>query len=199
VEEVYWRPFIKGRAPIYFEHFKTAGEQIERVKKEHGIPGFDTSDFQPLPDWKPCTSFEEKRPDYDLYGIYYQVPVHTHSSTYNNPWLDEISRLNPWIYDIAINTETAEKKGIKDGDLLLIESAATGHKVEGRAKLSQAIHPEVIAYIRGGGHWAKHLPIASQPGKGICPTWLIPLSWDYLDTVTFNQDLCVKVKVTKKT
>ena len=199
VEEVYWRPFTKGRSPIYFEHFKTAREQIERIKKEYDIPGFDTSDFQPLPDWKPCMSHEEKRPDYDLYGIYYQTPLHTQSSTYNNPWLDEISRLNPWMYNIAINTETAEKKGIKDGDLVLVESAATGNKIEGRAKLSQAIHPEVIAYIRGGGHWAKHLPIASQPNKGVCPTWLLPLSWDSIDTVTFNQDLCVKVKVTKKT
>ena len=57
---------------------------------------------------------------------------------------------------------------------------------------------EVIAYASGGGHWARHLPIASQPGKGVSPLWLIPLSWDYVDTVTFNLDVCVKVKVTKK-
>lgn len=106
--------------------------------------------------------------------------------------------MDPSIYGIAINTETAERKGIKSGDWVVIESAGTGHKVEGRATLTEAIHPEVIAYASGGGHWSKHLPIASQREKGICPEWLIPLSWDYIDTVSLNLDLCVKVKVTKK-
>ncbi len=198
VEEVYWRPFVKGRAPIYYDFFKTAGEQIEQIKKEHNIPGFDTADFQPVPDWKPCASYEEKRPEFDLYGIYYRMPFHTCTFTSNNPWLDEVSRLDPYTYSIAINAETAKKKGIKDGDTLLIESAGTGHKVEARAALTETIHPEVIAYTCGGGHWAKRLPIASQPDKGICPEWLIPLSWDYIDTVSLNLDLCVRVKVTKK-
>jgi anaerobic selenocysteine-containing dehydrogenase len=198
VEEVYWRPFVKGRIPIYFEHFKKVGEQIDKIKKEHAIPGFDTSDFQPLPDWKPCASHEEKRRDYDLYGIYYRTPVHTFTSTYNNPWLDETSKMDPNVYSIAMNTETARKKNIKSGEWLVIESAGTGHQVEGRAILTEAIHPEAIAYASGGGHWSKHLPIASQDGKGICPEWLIPLSWDYIDTVSLNLDVCVKVKVTKK-
>jgi anaerobic selenocysteine-containing dehydrogenase len=198
MEEVYWRPFIKARTPIYFEHFKKVGEQIEQIKKEHDLPGFDTSDFQPMPDWKPCASHEEKRPEFDLYGIYYRVPVHTFTSTYNNPWLDEVSSMDPHIHNVAMNTETAKKKGIRDGDWVVIESAGTGNKIEGRASLTEAIHPEVIAYASGGGHWAKHLPIASQQGKGVCPEWLIPLSWDYVDTVTFNLDVCVKVKVTKR-
>jgi len=197
-EEVYWRPFIKARVPIYLEHFKTLGEQTEAIKQEHGIPGFDTADFQPVPDWKPCASHEEKRPDFDLYGIYYRIPVQTFTSTYNNPWLDEVSRTDPYVYNIAINTETAGKKGIKNGDPVVIQSAGTGHKVEGRATLTESIHPEVIAYASGGGHWAKHLPMASQPEKGIGFAWLIPLNWDYIDGVSLNLDLCAKVKVTKK-
>ena len=197
-EEVYWRPFVKGRIPIYFEHFKTVGEQIDKIKEEHGIPGFDTSDFQPVPDWKPCASHEDRRPDYDLYGVYYRVPVHTFTSTYNNPWLNEAAEMEPNIYRIAMNTETAKRKGIKSGDWVVVESAGTGHKVEGRVALTEAIHPEVLAYASGGGHWSKYLPIASQREKGICPGWLIPLSWDYIDTVSLNLDLCVKVKVTKR-
>ena len=133
-----------------------------------------------------------------MYGIYYRVPVQTFTSTYNNPWLDEVSGMDPYIYNVAINTGAARKKGIKNGDRVIIESAGTGHKVEGRVALTDSIHPEVIAYASGGGHWAKHLPVASQPDKGICPEWMIPLSWDYIDEVSLNLDLCVKVKVTKK-
>ncbi len=197
-EEVYWRPFVNGRTPIYFEHFLTVGSQIEQIKKEHDLPGFNTEDFQPLPDWKPCVSCEEKRPDYDLYGIYYRIPVHTFGSTYNNPWLDEVSKMDPYIYKIAINAETAKKKGISDGDWIVIESAGTGHKVEGKATLTESVHPEVIAFASGGGHRVKQLPIASQQGKGINPEWLLPLKWDSLDGVSLNLDLCAKVKVTKK-
>lgn len=197
VEEVYWRPFVPTRVPIYFEHFLTAKEQIEKIKEKHGIPGFDTGDFQPLPDWKPCPSHEEKRPEYDLYAIYYRAPFQTFSSTYNNPWLDEVSRIDPYFYHIAINSETARKKGIRDGDWVEVESVATGKAVKSRAKLVEGLHPEVIAVSNCGGHWSKHLPIASRPGKGVCFEWLLPLSFEYLDTVTLNQDLCVRVKVSK--
>lgn len=198
VEEVYWRPFVKGRIPIYFEFFKSIGTQIEQQKSKFGMAEFDTSDFQPLPDWKPCPSYDEKRDGFDLYGIYYRVPLQSFTSTYNNPWLDEVSKMNPSVYGIAINTKTASQKGIKNGDWITILSAGTGQTVEGVAVLTDGIHPEVIAYASGGGHWAKHLPIASQKGKGICPEWLIPLNWEHLDSVSFNLDLCVKVKVTKK-
>jgi anaerobic selenocysteine-containing dehydrogenase len=198
VEEVYWRPFVKGRAPLYFEYFQTVGKQIEKIKKEHDIPGFDTADFQPVPDWKPSAPHNEKRPEFDLYSIYYRTSLQTCTYTTNNPWLDEVSRMEPSLYNIILNSETAKKKGIKNGDRVIIESGGTGYKAEGIATVTEGIHPEVIAYNGGGGHWAKRLPIASQPNKGICAEWLIPLSWDYIDTVSFNLELCVKVKVTKK-
>lgn len=197
VEEVYWRPFVKGRTPIYFEYFKTLGEKIDKIKKEYDIPDFDTSDFQMLPEWKPCASYEERRPGFDLYGIYYRVSFHSSTWTYNNPWLNEVSTMDPYLYYVEMNAETAKKKGIKSGDLVVVESAATGNKVEGRVAVTEGIHPEVIAYASGGGHWSKRLPIATGPGKGIAPNWLIPLDWDHIDTVTLNLDLCVKVKVTK--
>ena len=192
-----WKPFVKARTPVYFEFFKRVGERLEKMKGEWGLTGFDTSDFQPLPDWRPCPAHEEARPDYDLFAIYYRTPVHTFSSTYNNPWLDEASKIDPYVYNIAINAETARRRGIKDGDWVEVESSATGRKVRARAKLSEAIHPEVVAMANLGGHWSKHIPIASQEGKGVCFEWLMPLDFEHLDTVTFNQDLCVKVKVRK--
>ena len=70
--------------------------------------------------------------------------------------------------------------------------------MEGRVVLTEAVHPEVITYSCCGGHWSKKLPIASQRGKGIHPESLIPLTWDQIDGVTLNLDLCVKVKVSKK-
>lgn len=197
VEEVYWKPFVKARAPIYFEFFKRVGEQIKKITEENGIEEIDTSSFQPLPDWKPCLSHQEKRSEYDLYATYFRVPIQSFSSTYNNPWLDEASKIDPYVYNFSINSETARRKGIKDGDWIELESAATGNKIKGKAKLTEGIHPEVVGMANCGGHWAKGLPLASQPGKGACFEWLMPLSLESMDMPVLNQDLCVKVKVSK--
>jgi anaerobic selenocysteine-containing dehydrogenase len=197
VEEIYWKPFVHARVPIYFESFLHVGADIDRVAKEHGIPDFDTWAFQALPDWNPCSSHEEKRPEFDMWAFYFRVPFHTFTSTANNPWLDEISRIDPYAYYIVMNEATAAKKGIKDGDWVEVKSSLTDGKIKGIAKLMQGIQPESLAISGFGGHWAKGLPIASQPGKGANIEWLIPLDFENMDIPTFNQDICVKVKVTK--
>jgi molybdopterin-containing oxidoreductase family molybdopterin binding subunit len=151
VEEVYWRPFVPVRTPIYFEFFPRIGEEVEQIRQATGIP-FDTADFQPLPDWKPCRSHEEARPDFDLYAIYFRTPFHSFAFTSNNPWLDEISRIDPYNFGININAKTAGRKGIQDGDWIVVESAATGKTARGRARLVQGLHPEVVAMAGSGGH-----------------------------------------------
>jgi len=197
VEEAYWRPFVQVRTPIYFEFFPRVGEQVERIRQETGIP-FDTADFQPLPDWKPCRAHEEVRPEFDLYAIYFRTPFHTFAFTNNNPWLDEVSRIDPYNFSINLNAKTAAGKGIRDGDWIMVESAATKKKVRGRAKLVQGLHPEVVAMAGSGGHWSRRLPIASGDGKGVNFEWLLPLGFEDVDTVSYNQDLCVKVRVYKE-
>ena len=197
VEEVYWKAFIKARVPIYFEFFPKIAEDIERVKKEHGIEGFPTNQFQPLPDWNPCPSHEEKRPDYDLWAFYFRMPFQTFTSTGNNAWLDEVSRMDPYAYYLVINEDTATKKGIKDGDWVELESHSTGGKVQAIARLSQGIHPEAVGLSGFGGHWSKHLPIASQKGKGANFEWLLPLDFEHMDVPAMNMDICTKVKISR--
>ncbi|MBI2954526.1 MAG: molybdopterin-dependent oxidoreductase [Chloroflexi bacterium] len=198
VEEVYWKPFVEVRVPIYFEWFLKVGEGVKKVAQEGGFDDvIETSAFQALPEWRPCASHQEKRSEYDLYAIYYRVPVHSFSATYNNPWLDEISQIDPYVYRVAINIETARRKGIKDGDWMDITSAGTDHTIKARARLTEGIHPEVIAMANCGGHWSKFLPIASKSDKGACFEWLLPLTFDNMDIPTFNLDLCAKVKVSK--
>jgi len=197
-EEVYWHPFVKTRVPVYFEHFLTLKEQIESIREETALfEELDLGDYQPFPDWKPCPSHEEKRTDFDLFAIYFRVPYHSFTFTTENPWLDEVARTDPNAYFININAETANRKGIKEGDWVEMESAATGQKVRAQAKLGEGIHPEVVAVGGYGGHWVKTLPIASQPGKGVAFNWLLRQSFEYMDTMSLNQDLCVKVKLTK--
>lgn len=195
VEEAYTTPFGKARIPVYVEHFISAGEDVKRVTEEMGIPEWDVDDYQPLPEWKPCPAYEEHTEGYDLYPINYRSPFHNMSQTANNVWLNELGEYNPYAYFIMINSQVAKKKGIKDMDVIRLQTEK-GHQVEGIAKVTELVHPEVLG-ISGnfGGRWAKGLPVAR--GKGVHYNSLIPAGLDRIDKVTAGIDCCVKVKVSR--
>jgi anaerobic selenocysteine-containing dehydrogenase len=194
-EEPFWKPFVPARVPIYFEWMKKLGERVTRVARDLGLQELDTSDFQPLPDWKPCVTLETRRPGYDLQAIYYRVAWHTFSLTYENPWLDEISSIaEPWSYFVSINTRTARTRGIRDGDWIWVESAEAG-RVKGRARLVEGIHPEVVGIANNGGHWAPGMPVAR--GKGVFFEALLPLTLAGIDPVSVTMDCDARVRVYK--
>ncbi len=195
VEEPFWKPFVHARVPIYFEWLKGVGERVEKITRAMGLDELDTSDFQPLPDWKPCAALETERAGYDLQAVYYRVAWHTFSLTYENPWLDEISTIaEPYSYFISINTATARGKGIRDGDWIWVESAEAG-RVKGRARLVEGIHPEVVGIANNGGHWAPGMPVAR--GKGVFFEALLPLNLKALDPVSVTMDCDARVRVYK--
>ena len=136
VEEMYWHSFVKTRIPIYFEHFLTFKETLEEIQKETGLfPDLDLDDYQPVPDWRPCESHTETRPEFDLTAIYFRVPYQSFSMTGNNAFLDEVSVIDPYAENVNINAATAARKGIKDGDWVELESAANGKTVRARARV----------------------------------------------------------------
>ncbi|MBI2875770.1 MAG: molybdopterin-binding protein, partial [Candidatus Tectomicrobia bacterium] len=196
-EESYWKQFMPHlRIPLYFEWFLDYREKTEQIKAQlpygHLI---DVSDYQAVPDWKPCPSHLETQTEFDLFAFYYRVPIHTFGSTYNIAWLDDVSRIDPQIYNLTIHPEAARKKGVKEGDWVEVASQ-WGGKIQGRVHLTEGIRPDCLAMANCGGHWAKHLSIASQPGRGVCFEHLMKTDWDLVDWTVHNWDLCVKVKVT---
>jgi anaerobic selenocysteine-containing dehydrogenase len=198
LEEVYWHHYVKCRIPVYFEHLLGVKERLEQIQKETGLFGdLDLDDYQPVPDWRPCASHTETRPGFDLTAVYFRLPYQSFTMTGNNGWIDEVSMVDPYAESIVINAATARKKGVKTGDWLQLESAATGQTVRGKARLTEAVHPEVVVVSGHGGHWARGLPLASKPGKGVNFNRLLKQDFDHMDTPSLNLDLCVKVKVTK--
>ena len=194
VEHLYWRPFYKGRIPLYMEFLKPAGEEVRRVTDEIGLH-WDISDYQPLVEWKPCTAYQEKRSDFDLYATSYKAYMDTFSVTQENPWLQELATKHPWVHNVIINDETANRKGLKDGDTITIESMH-GLKVKGKIRLTQGIHPEVLGIASNYGQWAKGKPIAK--GKGTHDNSLLPINVEErTEWVSGNLDLCTKVRITK--
>ena len=110
------------------------------------------------------------------------------------PWLNEASQMNPFTYNITMSKDTAEQKGLKDKDLIEIESIY-GHKVRGTLKTRKGQHPQTISMV-AAGHWAKGQPIAKDKGTMFTP--LLETRFEKTcDPLTFNIETCVKVKVDK--
>lgn len=193
VEEVYWRYFVDARVPIYREFMIDLGEKIPEIAKDVGIE-MDWQQYTALPEWVPCPPHLVEDPQYDLYCFAYRDPLHTTSCSMGLPWLDEASIMNPYTYNITMNANIAKQKGLKEGDIVELESDK-GNKVQGVLQVRKAQHPQAICIMGTAGHWASGLPTAR--GKGVHFNSLMELRLDECDAITLNYETCVKVKVTK--
>jgi molybdopterin-containing oxidoreductase family molybdopterin binding subunit len=193
VEEVYWRAFLDVRIPIYWEFLNDLGEQTRALCAGRGME-FDPAYYSPLPQWLPCPSHEVAEKSYDLFAFYYRDAIHANGFTMENPWLDEAARMDPYSYRIALNRETARRKGIGEDEVVWLETP-TGRRVKGRVQLTEGIHPEGAGIAACAGHWTRHQPVAR--GKGVFFNDLLELDFEHSSPVNLNLDLCAKVKVYK--
>ncbi len=183
------------RLPVYFEYLIAAGQELGSMAQELKLD-LDLSGFAPLPVWGPSSAHKETRPDYDLYAVNYKLAFHAYSITQANPWLEDVSSHHPYAYKVWLNEETARRKGVRQGDPVVVESTS-GTKVVAEAKVSQCIHPEVVGIASCFGHWAKGLPTAR--GKGPHFGTLVTFGLDHMDMVSSRSDNCTRVKVSRAT
>jgi thiosulfate reductase/polysulfide reductase chain A len=121
--------------------FETPSKKLElsstflKKNKYSGLPEYSE------PEDKPTSEFP-------FYLINFKQNEHTHSRTFNNDYLMEMKPDNP----LLINSATATKLGLKDGDAIWIESPYA--KAKGTVQVTERIHPEVVALQHGYGHWA---------------------------------------------
>jgi anaerobic selenocysteine-containing dehydrogenase len=124
-------------------------EVHSKALEEHGFPG--------LPSYIPIPEHRNMKQD-DLILTTFKVAVHTQSRTANCKWLTEIYHSNP----LWIHPETAQKRGIKNGDEVVVTSGVTSVKT--KVLVTEGVHPKVVAYGMGVGHWA-YGRIASKAAK----------------------------------
>jgi thiosulfate reductase/polysulfide reductase chain A len=142
----------------------------------------DGNPVDPLPVYKPRVW--QPDPEYPFYLINWKEASHTHSRTQNNAWLVEIGPGNP----LKMNTKTADKMGLKDGDKVWVVSKYG--KIKATLKITQGIHPEVVGSQHGFGHWAFG-KIAK--GRGSFDGGLRPTKADPIGGQSLHKECCVKV------
>jgi anaerobic selenocysteine-containing dehydrogenase len=193
VKEAYWRWYVDVRVPVYQEHIAELKPLIMEAAQKAGIE-LDWEQFNPLLSYYKPQCAKEIDSEYDLYCFSYRDILHTGTYTMNLPWLDEVSQLNPYTYNITMNEDTAKKKGLKDGDLICLESP-NGRKVTGTLKTMQGQHPMTVAIAACSGAWAKGMPIAY--GKGSNFNILLESDFKHACPVSWSLETATTVKVYK--
>ncbi|MCX6013099.1 MAG: molybdopterin-dependent oxidoreductase, partial [Chloroflexi bacterium] len=193
VKEAYWRWYIDARVPIYHEHLAEIKPHVMENCKKVGME-LEWEQFTPLLSFFPAQPTKVKDTSFDLYAFSYRDILHTGSGNTENPWIDELSKMNPYTYHVTMNEDTAKKKGLKTGDLICIESDKN-RKVTGVLKTMQGQHPQCISISACSGAWARGMPIAR--GKGTNFNILLESDFEHVCPVCFSIETATKAKVYK--
>jgi thiosulfate reductase/polysulfide reductase chain A len=133
-----------GKDAIFWDRsngldIKTPSGKIEfksALMENAGIPSFPAYESMPSP------------PEGRFRLLTGRVAQHTHVSTQNNLYLNELFPENV----LWIHREKAKALGIADGDRVRVSSAAGSGEI--KAFVSDLIHPEAVFLVHGFGHKA---------------------------------------------
>ena len=106
---------------MYYEFLAHDRESVKEIAESLGIH-MDWEQYTPLISYFPAVIYGEGGPEHDLIAFSYRDVLHTGSMTAEIPWIDELSETNPYTYNIAMNVETARKKGLHEGDIIWVEN-----------------------------------------------------------------------------
>jgi anaerobic selenocysteine-containing dehydrogenase len=138
-------------------------------------------------------SVRKGRKDYPFYLITFKSMYRRQSGdTAMNPLLYEIARrsYNPSDENrLLIHPEAAKKLGIRDGDLVVVESLKG--KIKIRARLTEGIRPDTVAISWHYGHWSRGFPDYAK--KGANPNLIMELKADVISGQANFNDTKVKV------
>ncbi len=180
-------PFLGIKLRLY-------GEGLKRIRDEMRNIGLDKiywQDYTPLPTWRKPT-LENSPPEYNLYLISFKLIEFKQSRATFIPQLAEIA---PEQY-VVINRKKGEGLGIRDGDLVWVEShnAVTGEtrRIKAKARLIEGIRPDTVGMPHHYGFWVD--PVAKD--RGPTPNTLFFTSEGYV-SMTQDQTFHVKVRIWK--
>jgi anaerobic selenocysteine-containing dehydrogenase len=170
------------------------GESLLRYREEMKAKGAEKiywQDYTPFPTWRKPT-MDGSPPEYDLALISYKLIEFKQSRASFIPLLAELAPEQR----LEINPKTARARGIKDGDMVWVEShnAVTGEtrKVQVRARYTEGIRPDTVGMPHHYGLWTH--PWAK--GQGPTANSLYFTGEGYVSN-TADQSFQVKVRVTK--
>jgi len=138
--------------------FRKTGFPTPSGKVEIWSKNFEKCGYNPLPEYREHGVIPDD--EYPLQLITSKLSMHINVCSQNNPYLMEIGGEN-WV---ELNTADAQKYGIKDGDMVILESPHG--KAQIRARVIEGLRPGVACarHDHGFGRWSPY--IRNAYGKG---------------------------------
>ena len=184
----------KPKMHFYCEELVITKERILEKVQQYGIKNIDVDKLplklSPLPRIEHAfPSIHEEFKDYPLYLVTYKRMYRRQSGDLAmNPLLNELTPDSDTNF-VLIHEDTAKELGISDGDEVIVESPIGRLRI--KAKLTRAIHPEVVAISYHYGHFSGSFPDYAK--KGANPNWIIVLRPDIISGEANFNDTRVRV------
>ncbi len=143
-----------GKDQIFWDRndglkLKTPSGKIEFVSSL-----MENAGFKSFPEYEPV----QAPPENKFRLVVGRAAAHTHVSTQNNPYLNELVPENL----LWINSKKASVLGIKDGGVVEISSPVGSGKI--KAFVTDLMHPEAVFMLHGFGHKARKADRAYNKG-----------------------------------
>ena len=198
----YYYPGDTTRHPFYFEHLKVVGDRLRRDLETAGIdfPGISDSEYvfdlyRPIPHWVENSELQGPA-EYDLWAFNWRTIFYSNdqSNLVGNPWLAELFESDPTEGTVCLNTETALRKGLSEGDWVVVESRYG--RGEGRVHASEIFHPDAVGI--SGCYGLGAVGMNPLSGQGLHFNSLLPMDDHTLDGVSAGMEVAPRVRVYKK-
>ncbi|MBI2989522.1 MAG: molybdopterin-dependent oxidoreductase [Deltaproteobacteria bacterium] len=191
--ERYPRGVLKmPRVPVYFPYLLDRAQELKEVLDQLGL-NWDLSTYRPVPVWYGCWSHQSRQSD-QLFVVNYKLPFQTSTTTQYNTWLAELSKRHRLALYVMLNRKTASDRDIADGDVIEL-LGTNGYKACGVARLSECVHPDVVAIASCFGHWSRGRQTDSD--RGVNFNSFIPLDIRGMEMLSGDYDQCALVTVRK--
>ena len=123
-----------------------------------------------------AVEFKGQNDKYPFVLLPYQPLLVVENGSQNYPWAQEIflpMQGIRWETPVEMNSDTARTLKLRDGQAVWVESPF--QKLKARVKLSEGVHPHVVAIPSGQGHYSYG---QWQKGIGVNPNEIIGLDFD---------------------
>jgi anaerobic selenocysteine-containing dehydrogenase len=198
----YFFPDNKTRHPFYFEHLKKTGDTLRANLRKYNVafPGIDDEEYvfeqyHAIPFWIENSEIQAP-PEYDLWVINWKTPYYAHDpdNVGGNPWLAELAQKDPFDAGVFLNSATAQRKGLKEGDVVVIESRYG--KTMGNVRITELIHPDAVGIPGSHGLGTIQSNPLNRVGTNI--NRLYSLDEKTLDAISGGQELSPRVRLRKQ-
>lgn len=156
-------------------------------KVEFSVGIYKVNGFSGVPRWIPPKVNPVHEDEFRL--IHGKQPWHSHHVTSNNPYLMAITEdyNGTWIW---MNRSRAEKLGIKNGDLITIESEKAKKQIN--VKVTELLHPDCVWIPSAYGGFSKKARTAY--GVGLNYNDFLPAMVEPIAGSVMGQEVIVKVR-----